>query len=184
MIKETIDVIDALISTELNLIGLVERVYKFTDPQQIYPAKYLGSGQYRNVDLVNCSYHRLNGAQSSSESESREGCGVDLKITQPMRMIVSCSKGILGSDDDMSVIKLATNLRSEMSFSNNKTLVTLLKVDYVSVIVNSVDFDSVSVWNDEFQNVDYSLDSSKCLIAFDYTIEIKGDKDCYVYECN
>ena len=34
-----------------------------------------------------------------------------------------------------------------MSFSNNKTLVTLLKVDYVSVIVNSVDFDSVSVWN-------------------------------------
>ena len=29
--------------------------------------------------------------------------------------------------DDMSVIKLATNLRSEMSFSNNKTLVTLLK---------------------------------------------------------
>ena len=31
-----------------------------------------------------------------------------------MRMIVSCSKGILGSDDDMSVIKLATNLRSEM----------------------------------------------------------------------
>ena len=75
MIKETIDVIDALISTELNLIGLVERVYKFTDPQQIYPAKYLGGGQYRNVDLVNCSYHRLNGAQSSSESESREGCG-------------------------------------------------------------------------------------------------------------
>ena len=47
-----------------------------------------------------------------------------------MRMIVSCSKGILGSDDDMSVIKLATNLRSEMSLSNNKTLVTLLKVDY------------------------------------------------------
>ena len=42
MKKETIDVIDALISTELNLIGLVERVYKFTDPQQIYPAKYLG----------------------------------------------------------------------------------------------------------------------------------------------
>ena len=36
------------------------------------------------------------------------------------------------------LIKLATNLRSEMSFSNNKTLVTLLKVDYVSVIVNSV----------------------------------------------
>ena len=64
---------------------------------------------------------------------------MDLKITQPMRMIVSCSKGILGSDDDMSVIKLATNLRSEMSFSNNKTLVTLLKVDYVSVIVNSVE---------------------------------------------
>ena len=45
---------------------------------------------------------------------------MDLKITQPMRMIVSCSKGILGSDDDMSVIKLATNLRSEMSFSNDK----------------------------------------------------------------
>ena len=102
MIKETIDVIDALISTELNMIGLVERVYKFTDPQQTYPAKYLGGGQHRNVDLVNCSYHRLNRAQSSSESESREGCGVDLKITQPVRMIVSCSKGILGSDDDMS----------------------------------------------------------------------------------
>ena len=66
----------------------------------------------------------------------------------------------------MSVIKLATNLRSEMSFSNNKTLVTLLKVDYVSVIVNSVDFDSVSVWNDEFQNVDYSLDSRRLLYPF------------------
>ena len=35
-----------------------------------------------------------------------------------MRMIVSCSKGILGSDDDMSVIKLATNLRSEMSYQH------------------------------------------------------------------
>ena len=34
------------------MIGLVERVYKFTDPQQIYPAKYLGGGQYRNVDLM------------------------------------------------------------------------------------------------------------------------------------
>ena len=46
---------------------------------------------------------------------------------------------IVYENDDMSVIKLATNLRSEMSFSNNNTLVTLLKVDYVSVIVNSVE---------------------------------------------
>ena len=81
------------------------------------------------------------------------------------------------------IISLA-NSSADICFSNSKTLVTLLKVDYVSVIVNSVDFASVSVWNDEFQNVDYSLDSSKCLIAFDYTIEIKGDKDSYVYECN
>ena len=44
--------------------------------------------------------------------------------------------------------------------------------------------DFYSVWADEFNNVDYSLNSDKCLIAFDYTIEIKVDKDCYVYECN
>ena len=33
------------------------------------------------------------------------------------------------------------------------------------------------VWNDEFQNVDYSLDSSKCLIAIDYNIELVCDKN-------
>ena len=44
--------------------------------------------------------------------------------------------------------------------------------------------DFYSVWADEFNNVDYSLNSDKCLIAFDYTIEIKVEKDCYVHECN
>ena len=37
---------------------------------------------------------------------------------------------------------------------------------------------------EKIEQWDYSLNSDKCLIAFDYTIEIKVEKDCYVYECN
>lgn len=187
MIKETIDTINSLLSLDVNHLGLVERVHKFAEPVRIYPAKYVGKGEYEPVNLdfyEGVSYHRINGVQNSVESESRTGCGVDLRVTQPMRMVVYCNKGILGSDDENSVIKIATNLRAEMIFSNDATLALLLKSDYVSVVVNSVNFDTVDVWNDEFQNVDYKLSSSKCFIAIDYTIELNADKDCYLYECN
>ena len=41
---------------------------------------------------------------------------MDLKITQPMRMIVSCYKGILGSDDDMSVDKFRVQEEIKLKF--------------------------------------------------------------------
>ena len=70
-----------------------------------------------------------------------------------------------------------SNIRQDISFNNSSSLSASLKSDYVSVVVNSVNMDFYSVWADEFNNVDYSLNSDKCLIAFDYTIEIKVDKD-------
>ena len=187
MISEVVTEINSLITLNISKkFGVVERVYRFTGPIAIYPAEYVGKGQYENInlDFHTCVYHRLTGAQTSSESESRTGCGMDLTISQPMRMVLYCPKGILGFDDSSSVFKIASNVRKEMTFNNDSTLATTLKVDYASVLVTSVDFDSVSVWGAEFQNVDFSLRSDMCLIGFDYTIEIKGDKNCILeYEC-
>ena len=188
MIKETVDKINALVALDVEKLSLVERVNKFSDPVRIYPARYTGSGEYEAINLDfyhGLIYHRLNGTQSSSEGESMTGCGTELTISQPIRMILYCSKGILGTDDDSSVYRIASNLRRDIVFSNDVALSSTLKVDYVNVTVNNVDFDSVKVWNDEFENVDYALASDKCLIAVDYTVEIKGDKDCILeYECN
>ena len=183
--KEVVDYINTVITLDVTKLGLCERVYRFTEPQAIYPAKYLGGGQYEPVNFDNYSgvlYHRLNGAQTSVESESRTGCGMDLTITQNMRLVVYCPKNIFNLDDEGSVLRIGSNLRKEVSFSNE--LSDTFKADYVNCVVTSVDFDSVSVWNNEFQNVDFSMDYHNCLISLDYQIEIKGDKECLLeYSC-
>lgn len=183
---EVVNYINTLISLDVTKLGLCERVNKFTEPIQIYPAKYIGAGQYEPVNLDNYSgvlYHRLNGTQNSVESESRTGCGMDLTITQNMRLVLYCPKNILNLDDEGSVLRIGSNLRKEISF-NNSELVETLKCDYVSCVVSSIDFDSVNVWNSEFQNVNFAMDYRNCLIAFDYLIEIKGDKECLLeYSC-
>ena len=187
MIKEVIEHINGLVTLDVSkFYGLVEKVTRYAEPVTSYPAEYVGGGDFSPINFDFSSsliYHRVNGSQSSQESESATGCGMDLIITQPMRLVLYCSRDMI-SREVYGVDKIVHNIRQDISFNNSSSLSASLKSDYVSVVVNSVNMDFYSVWADEFNNVDYSLNSDKCLIAFGYTIEIKVEKDCYVYECN
>lgn len=186
MLKEVIEHINNLVTLDVSkFYGLVEKVTRYAEPITSYPAEYVGGGDFTPINFdfhSSLVYHRVNGSQSSQESESATGCGMDLTITQPMRLVLYCSRDLI-SREVYGVDKIVHNVRQDISFNNSTTLSSSLKSDYVSVVVNSVNMDFYSVWAEEFNNVDYSLNSDKCLIAFDYTIEIKGEKDCLSYIC-
>lgn len=177
MIQSVIDTINANISTITKKFGIVEQCHK---EDKIYPAEYTGGGDYKEINFdmfESLLYHRL-GIQTSTEEESRTACSTDLIITQPCFMVVYLDKSVFNS------LKLSSNLRKEITFSNDVTLANELKVDYVSVGVDSINFDPYQVWANEFTGVDYRLQSTHLLLGINYTIEIRGEKNCIIeYEC-
>lgn len=180
MIQSVIDTINVNIDV-VKKYGIVERYH---NDDKIYPAEYVGGGEYKEINFdffESLCYHRL-GVQTSAEEESRTACSQDIIITQPVTLIVYCNKNILGSEDNG--LKISNNIRKNISFSNDATLANELKVDYVSVNVNSINFDSFDVWNLEFTGVNFRLQSTHLLLAINYTIGIRGDKNCIIeYEC-
>lgn len=178
MIQSVIDAINANISNIVQKFGVVEQYRK---GDAFYPAEYKGGGDYKEINLdmfESLLYHRL-GVQSNTEEESRTACSTDLIITQPCFMVVYCKKDLFGD----SGIKISNNIRKEITFSNDVTLSNEFKADYVSVGVTSINFDPYQVWNNEF-STDFRLQSTHLLILINYTIEIRGEKNCIIeYEC-
>lgn len=183
MINTVIDTINTFLTLPVKKYGIVEKIKR---DERSYPAEYMGQGNYKEINFDFYSslvYHRLGNQTSETDDSNPVACEENIKITQPVKLILYCKKDIL-SDDANGALKISNNIRNQITFSNDKDLCSLLQVDSVSVNIETVNFNSYEVWAGEFDNVDYKLESTHYLISFDYEIEIVGSKECILtYEC-
>lgn len=184
--KEIIDHINSKIE-EINLFprrfGLCEIIKK---DETSFPAEFC-SGEYKQVsdfEQGGTVYHRLTGDITSSEAdeESSVSCDPFIERTYPMRTVGVIEKKNNDAYEDYDIAELVAR---KISFLNNKTLRTLLKVDSVSVEIKSLSADRNKIWNEEYSKIDISIPFESIYFAIDYNIIVTGNNSCFQkYECD
>lgn len=159
-----------------------------SDGIKIVPAEYKGGGESDAIDfdfLQSLCYHRLNGEQTSTENDSEVGCGTNVTITTPVKLVCYVNRNIYNTDNADIDVKISHNVRSAISISNIKALAKELQVTSIGVVVDSVDTRKIDVFTSEFDGVEYTVPSNYALFAISYNIVITGEESCMLgYGCN
>lgn len=160
-----------------NLYELAERV---TDKQQTFPGIYNAKGNYDHIDLdPSCGYHRIVGEVTTrSGIDSVTGNYDTVEIIYPMRFVYVADRATLAEADQYGIVKVGNNVRNALYTSGITTLDAVLGIDLLYIDEISVDYDNIRVWNKEFSNVEYQLNSRKMLCAIDYKINVQTQEDC------
>lgn len=174
------------INLQLSSLNIFQRSYGLceiiTKSEKSFPAEYCGN-EYKQVEYNNTVYHRLTGSISISEDEDQQvsGCGLYSERSYPLRLVACVKKNIYKSANNDAYIdqKIAENIESVVSFSNNKVLSSALKADTVSARVTSITTNRNDVFRDEYKNYDMFIDYEYAYIALNYTVIIAGDLSCY-----
>lgn len=177
------------INTALDTLRIFEKTYGLCEiislEDKSFPAEYCGN-EYKKTDFQNTIYHRMSGSISISEDEDQQvsGCGLYSERSYPMRLVACVKKNIYNNGNNDAYIdqKIAENIESVISFSNNKALSSLLKADEVSVKVNSIATNRNDIFRDEYRGYkadEMFIDYEYAYVAINYTIKIAGDLSCY-----
>ena len=73
---------------------------------------------------------------------------------------------------------ITSNFPDNMDNQNN-ALLNSLKIDNVTYAMQSTNFLSQSVWNEEYKNVDFSIDTEDLYFAITYQIQSTWRKGCF-----
>lgn len=158
------------LSTVVNVIDDV--VAKYPAIVDIY-----GNGESVFIDDKKniCTYHRTI-SKNISNYENNFGDGNDTKImTVQMLLCVWAKKSKLKKTNDQIEDMFISGIKSQLETSFIKNYSGL---NNVQININSINSDSLEVWNQEFNNYKFNLKSDQHLFTVNYTVEIIYSQNC------
>jgi|DEB0MinimDraft_6_1074348.scaffolds.fasta_scaffold09595_2 hypothetical protein len=191
MIHQTVNYLNGLlevlgIATTYHAVTELETVEDREGNERTVPLVYVSRGNFDEVDFESkVLYHRITGAISREEEESDVGCGLNITQTAPMRLVCFFDKAIYKTDDANITSKIGNNIANTISSNNIKSLATALQTDYVEVSVLSIETNRRTIFDGEFDGIDYTLPSDLGVVSIDYEIRVSGDESCFIsYGCD
>lgn len=189
MIKESIEFIAKKVS-DLNLFQKVYQLVELvTDSEnKTIPAVYISKGKYKPVEYsaVNgTAYLRKTGKISvrNVTTETYIGCEESLQIDIPLKLVVYKKKSKLPDDCSFTEEILAETILFHLSnnFTGYKSTVNARRF---SLEFESVNTNSVEVWNEETNNVEQvDVNFDIACIAIEFTASMIADKKCLKNIC-
>jgi hypothetical protein len=185
MLTTIIPYIDTLYSGLNYFQTYHELAEKITNNKESFPAIYSIKGNYIHIDYERrCSYHRKTSPHTITrltDDEITSGVTAYVEIQYDLRLVYWLPRGAV-ADGQYESDTVANNIAYRLNTASNPTLYNDLGVDLVATETTNIDTDPVSVWNDEFDNVNYTLPSNMLLAAIDYRITVRGPIDCLTAE--
>ena len=116
-----------------------------------------------------------------TDDEITTGVTAYVEIQYDLRLVYWLPRGAV-ADGQYESDTVANNIAYRLNTASNPTLYNDLGVDLVATETTNIDTDPVSVWNDEFDNVNYTLPSNMLLAAIDYRVTVRGPITCLTAE--
>jgi len=187
MIKVIVDILNARLETT----GRIDRRYCLAENRErskdkaSIPYAYQGKGELKAVDIGNPSLSWWKLTDKASFTEAPTTASVNKMVgTYPLRLVVMFRRKDSTKDDSFSPSWLAEDISQLLTFSNGD-LKTALKASDVRVNVSSTDFNTTSVWNEEFENLQFTDPKYKtALVALELSVVVTGLKSCWENECD
>lgn len=119
-------------------------------------------------------YHRRASDSSISASRASFGDDVQLTVQQPMSMIVFGKGNALRLSDEQMETFITLAMPSEIS----KSALIGTQIDKLTTIPTGTRMDSISVFSEEYQGIEYPLDQMDFLIKINYSIITTLRREC------
>lgn len=164
------------IITETNLEG----------ESKSYPAKYLGSGEYKSVGDFDLSdgliYFRKTGNVTEEIAESQVACRTNFVRNYPIRIIAAKKKDI--KDDEFIADTLFEEVRNTIEGQSIKELKTLLKAVKVNILIEEYDTNRETIFDEEYEGLESPFPYELAFVAIDIIVEVTATKQCFTNICD
>lgn len=170
--------------------GFISEFYEYCElikrDEAIYPAYYIGSGQYDPVydfDVSGAGYVRKRSEVSiayNTQLNELTSCSDDnqiLDMSYPLRAVFGVPRKLLG-DDAYSDDRLFSEMVVLFSGSYTST-----DASEIATKIRSFNTDSLTIWTSEVKGVDYQMLFELAYIAIDFDIVFTVNKDCLAQVC-
>jgi hypothetical protein len=185
MVQGIIDILNA----KLQANGRIETRYCLAENRESgdglsVPYTYGGKGEYRPVDIGNpsLSWWKLTDRPSYDTTVGKYTVS-RRTATYPLRLVAMFKRLESTQDDTFTPSWFADDVSNLLTFDNGD-LKTALKAIRTKSRVTSVDVDSTRIWKDEFSTPVKDLDYRYALVAFDISVEVEANLDCWENECD
>lgn len=174
---------NAFPSTEV--MGLAEKIQ---EGGKEFPAFYCTKDEYKPVSgSENYLYFRQNGnaTEEESEEEAVSGCDKYITRTYPMVAVAYIPKNILNTDNAFIDSKIANNIANLLKVANYNSLAPTLQADEITAEIGAIDTNRYSVWNNEYNNVDFAARLDHVYLSVEFEIQISATESCLRnFDCN
>lgn len=182
--KDIVNIIDTKITADFKraafqpsrVCGLLEVNHNKVNGQLI-SAPIFGNSRVVYDDRYNFqTYHRITGDKQYSKSEFSTGRGESMLIERvPMCMVVIAQRSKL----QLTSEQLEQAIVKHLVYRLDPTELTTLHLKNCDVMVQSTDFNSYNVFNQEYTGVDTFLIDNLIYFKINYTIESTFGKGCF-----
>lgn len=168
----------------IEIKGLLEKLTVDRDGESVsFPAGYESLGEYiERADFDSFKgliYFRKNGNLRTRRIEDDDWPDdIQEERTYPFKLI-AWFPNYYKTDDEFIVDKLYENIRQAISLRNNKALLQSTKLEILEIIPGEFNHDPRSVWNEEYENIDFAMPFDKAYFSIDFEVQATGALSCF-----
>lgn len=180
------------LNLELSLLSYFEKRHCLstlvtTDKGEVYPAEYLGEGNYNKIDFDaydGVSYFRLTGQPNVERIEQKYTPKPRVNVSFPLRLVYAVRKSKLSADDAYSFDRVRTSIAKQLE-SDAQDLVATLKADRIEINTGNYNFNAKEVWDEETAETgQYQPRMDFIFASMDVDVIVTIKNDCIVGECD
>lgn len=152
--------------------------YKKGDVLEYIPTELCDNGDGKELSPDDKNpiqvYHKMYGTRYSIMKEQYGNGNTSLIRTADMSLIVFAQRNIVKLSEEQMELFVLTGIPNKLTKAN----LTELNLKDCTINVSSTDFDSVKIFNREYNTKKYYLKPSHIFFEMRYIIECKFDKNC------
>jgi hypothetical protein len=180
------------LNLELSLLNYFEKRHCLstlvtTDKGEVYPAEYLGQGNYDKIDFDafdGVSYFRLIGEPNIERIDQKYTPKPRVNVTFPLKLVYAVRKSKLSQDDAYSFDRVRTSIAKQLE-SDAKDLVATLKADRIEINTSNYNFNPKDVWDEETAETgQYQPRMDFIFASMDVDVVVTIKNECIAGECD
>lgn len=166
-----------------DVLCLAEKIER---KEQVYPALYLGNGEYKAINLDakgSLSYWIKNGDVTIAEQTNSTGStNIQYETSIPLKLVCFLEKTVYANNQYFADT-LANEITGYLT-TNNSALKVAMKAKRVTVTATSYKTDARALGVDEYDKIDFEPRYTHAYFSINFELKIVTNNQCYTDICN